>query len=67
MNYLLASSATIEGITSMIAEFCCSAPGSIELQKKDGAFAVFIRGQECSGVRVVKRGKRYRFEMVAIS
>lgn len=67
MSSLLASSPSLDGISACIARFYCGETKSLELEpdKPNSWLVVSSNGNPCAGVRVFKRGKRYRFEMVA--
>lgn len=61
---LLASASTIESITESIARFYMGEVKSLEVER-EGSWTVHrADGTPLLGVRVVKRGKRYRFETV---
>lgn len=66
MPVLLASAPTLESISESIGRFYCGSTKTLEPEpgKVDRWLVINPNGIHCLGVRVVKRGKRYRFEMV---
>lgn len=61
---LLASAPTLESITESVARFYMGEVKTLE-EEMPNVWTVHRKdGMQVLGVRVVKRGKRYRFEMV---
>lgn len=61
---LLASAATLDAITEAVSRFYMGEVKYLEVEKDNTWTVHNPNGQQLLGVRVVKRGKRYRFEMV---
>lgn len=61
-SYLLASSGTLKGLEKLINEFYFS--NSYVVDEATLAVRNLKTGKEREGVRVVKKGRRYRFEML---
>jgi hypothetical protein len=65
-NTLLGSSATLEGVQNIIAEFYYSKPESFSIMFFCEKLAhVFNKKGKIEGVVVAKKGNRYRFEMLS--
>ena len=63
-NNLLASAPNLESIVDCVTRFYMGEVKTLE-EERPGTYRVVSNdGVPCLGVRVVKRGKRYRFEMV---
>lgn len=64
MTNLLASAPSIESLSEAITRFYMGETKTLEVER-EGCWTVHhADGTQLIGVRVVKRGKRYRFEMV---
>lgn len=65
-NTLLASAPTLDGISESITQFYCGESKRLEPEadRHNAWIVVGSNGNPLIGVRVVKRGRRYRFEMV---
>lgn len=61
---LLASAPTLEAITEAVARFYGGEVKTLEEERPNVWTAHHKDGVQVLGVRVVKRGKRYRLEMV---
>ena len=61
---LLASAPTLESITDAVARFYMGEVKTLEQEKLNVWTVHHKDGMQVLGVRVVKRGNRYRFEMV---
>ncbi|HRO04364.1 MAG TPA: hypothetical protein PLS69_12245 [Terricaulis sp.] len=64
---LLASAPTLDGISDMIARFYGSERKTLDKAAGDDLWAV-CRAKDCTqhipGVRVIRKGRRYRFEAI---
>lgn len=67
MSNLLASAPTLDAIGDSIARFYCGERKTLEPEADKPNAWLVIRADRTPllGVRVFKRGKRFRFEMVA--
>ena len=64
MSNLLASASTLEALNQSITNFYCGEAKTLEPEKPGVWQVIGSHGLPLLGVRVVKRGKRFRFEMV---
>jgi hypothetical protein len=64
MTTLLASSPTLDGITDAIERFHMGEPRALKGDDETGYIVLDHLNQEIEGLRVIKKGKRYRFESV---
>jgi len=68
MKTLLASASTLDGINDCIARFYCGESKTLKPEQGKVNTWLVCRAHDeepLLGVRVFKRGNRYRFEMVA--
>lgn len=63
---LLASAASLEAISECVTRFYCGEEKTLEPEPgvENRWIVSHPKGNPCLGVRVVKRGRRYRFEML---
>lgn len=60
---LLSSAPSLEALSKSIARFYGGEPRDLECQGADLWRVIREDGAACSGVRVIRKGRRYRFEM----
>lgn len=67
MSNLLASAPSLDAMSESVARFYCGERKALtpETGKIDTWLVCHSDGTPLLGVRVVKRGRRYRFEMIA--
>ena len=63
---LLSSAPSLDAISKSIARFYCGEEKTLAPTAPDAWAVIRSDGRECSGVRVIRKGHRYRFEMLPV-